>query len=146
MCAAGPITTPKGAFQHAVYWLLPVAQPTLTLLAISLAIFPTALAGAAALHHLPYVAPLLLLPALWLVLLTLTLLIAALAKWLLLGRAKPTSYAKYSWAFQTKAINGAIGVRRIINSSSPLLSTQHAPSGVPPPWHQGPSICDCACK
>ncbi|KAK9904717.1 hypothetical protein WJX75_001194 [Coccomyxa subellipsoidea] len=111
----GPITMPQGAFQHALYWVLPVLQPLATLLVSALGIFAMALTGVAALRFLPYVAPLLLLPALWLGLLALSLMMSALCKWLLLGRAQPTSYAKYSWAFQSKAINASI-VDRLLNT------------------------------
>ncbi len=107
---AGPITTPKGACQYALYWVLPALQPAITLFVSALGLFIIALAATAALHRLPYVAPLLLLPALWLGLLTFSLLTGALLKWVLLGRGQPTSYAKYSWAFQSKAINASITV------------------------------------
>ena len=46
----------------------------------------------------------------WLALLSLTLILLALLKWLLVNRVKATSYQKYSWAFQTKALNAAIQV------------------------------------
>ncbi|CAL8464659.1 g4194 [Coccomyxa elongata] len=110
----GPITTPKGAFQYALYWVLPALQPAITLFVSALGLFIIALAATAALHRLPYVAPLLLLPALWLGLLTFSLLTGALLKWVLLGRGQPTSYAKYSWAFQSKAINASI-TDRLLN-------------------------------
>ena len=51
-----------------------------------------------------------LLPLMWLALLTLTLSLLAVLKWLLVNRVKATSYQKYSWAFQTKALNAAIQV------------------------------------
>lgn len=51
-----------------------------------------------------------LLPLMWLMLLSLTLILLALLKWLLVNRVKATSYQKYSWAFQTKTLNGAIQV------------------------------------
>ena len=118
---AGPITTPKGAFQHALYWVLPALQPLVTLLVSALALFTIALTGVAALRFLPYVAPLLLLPALWLGLLALSLLISALLKWVLLGRAQPLAYSKYTWAFQSKVINASITVRAPFPSLAPLL-------------------------
>ncbi len=51
-----------------------------------------------------------LLPLMWLALLSLTLSLLAVLKWLLVNRVKATSYQKYSWAFQTKALNAAIQV------------------------------------
>lgn len=51
-----------------------------------------------------------LLPLMWLALLALTLSLLAVLKWLLVNRVKATSYQKYSWAFQTKALNAAIQV------------------------------------
>ncbi len=51
-----------------------------------------------------------LLPLMWLALLSLTLILLAVLKWLLVNRAKATSYQKYSWAFQTKVLNAAIQV------------------------------------
>lgn len=121
---------PQGAFQHALYWVLPVLQPLATLLVSALGIFAIALTGVATLRFLPYVAPLLLLPALWLGLLALSLMMSALCKWLLLGRAQPTSYAKYSWAFQSKAINASIVVRAQLLPSSPLLICHHVQLGM----------------
>ena len=51
-----------------------------------------------------------LLPLMWLALLSLTLSLLAVLKWLLVNRVKATSYQKYSWAFQTKALNAAVQV------------------------------------
>lgn len=69
-----------------------------------------------------------LLPLMWLALLSLTLILLALLKWLLVNRVKATSYQKYSWAFQTKALNAAIQVRShtcaMKTCSDPL--TKHA--------------------
>ena len=51
-----------------------------------------------------------LLPLMWLALLSLTLSLLAVLKWLLVNRVKASSYQKYSWAFQTKALNAAVQV------------------------------------
>jgi len=53
-----------------------------------------------------------LLPLMWMALLALTLSLLAVLKWLLVNRVKATSYQKYSWAFQTKALNAAIQVHK----------------------------------
>lgn len=58
MCA-GDIIKPQGAFQSALFWLMPVIQPLLCLVMAGLAAFTVAYAGVAALHLQPYVAPLL---------------------------------------------------------------------------------------
>jgi len=58
MCA-GDIIKPQGAFQSALFWLMPVIQPLLCLVMAGLAAFTVAYAGVAALHFQPYVAPLL---------------------------------------------------------------------------------------
>ena len=67
-----------------------------------------------------------LLPLMWLALLALTLSLLAVLKWLLVNRVKATSYQKYSWAFQTKALNAAVQV--CIPSSKPL--------GAKGSWHK----------
>ena len=121
---AGDIVKPKGAFQSALFWAMPLAQPLLALLTASLAAFPVAFAAVAALHYLPYVAPLLLLPAFWLGLFVVTLSLAAGLKWLLLNRVHPGGYEKYSWAFQTKTVYTALSVRAW---RCPPLSTARAP-------------------
>ena len=110
-CGAGPVITPKGAFQHALFWTMPLAQPLCILLIAALAFFCVAFAACAALHYQPYVAPLLLLPAFWLALFALMLNLLACAKWALLGRVRPGAYEKYSWAFQTKTLYTALTVR-----------------------------------
>jgi hypothetical protein len=107
----GPIIKPQGVFQYCLYWAMPALQPVLTLLLAALSIFPVAFASVAALHFEPYIAPLLLLPLLWLGLVFVTLALCVALKWLLLNRVQPKAYAKYSWAFQTKVVNTAINVR-----------------------------------
>ena len=111
---AGPVITPKGPFQHALYWAMPLAQPLAILLVAGLAFFCVAFAAAAALHFQPYVAPLLLLPAFWLALFALMLNLLALAKWALLGRVRPGSYEKYSWAFHSKTLYTALTVSPVL--------------------------------
>jgi hypothetical protein len=107
---AGPVIMPKGAFQHALFWTMPLTQPLLILLTGSLAFFAVAFGATAALHYQPYVAPLLLLPAFWLALFCVTLWLLAALKWVLLGRVRPGGYEKYSWAFQTKTLYTALTV------------------------------------
>ena len=115
-----------------LYWVLPALQPAITLFVSALGLFIIALAATAALHHLPYVAPLLLLPALWLGLLTFSLLTGALLKWVLLGRGQPTSYAKYSWAFQSKAINASVFVSASALPPCPIMALCLSLTEVPP--------------
>lgn len=76
-----------------------------------------------------------LLPLMWLGLLALTLLLLAVLKWLLVNRVKPASYQKYSWAFQTKAVNAAIQVR-ICCLANTSLRTRRSP-----PIHQYGNAC-----
>jgi hypothetical protein len=89
---------------------MPVVQPVVTLTLVAITTFPVAFAGVAALHFQPYVAPLLLLPLLWLGLVLASLLGLVVFKWLLLLRVQPQAYAKYSWAFQTKVLYVAVSV------------------------------------
>lgn len=58
-CCVGEIIKPQGAFQYALFWLMPVIQPLLSLLMAGVAAFAVAFAGVSALHFQPYVAPLL---------------------------------------------------------------------------------------
>ena len=60
-CCAGEIIKPQGAFQYALFWLMPVIQPLLSLLMAGVAAFAVAFAGVSALHFQPYVAPLLVI-------------------------------------------------------------------------------------
>lgn len=65
----------------------------------------------------PYVAPMLLLPLLWVGLVIGTALLCVALKWLLLNRVQPKAYAKYSWSFQTKVVYAAVNV----SESAPFL-------------------------
>ena len=51
-----------------------------------------------------------LLPLMWLGLMTLNFTVVVLLKWALMQRLQPGSFAKYTWAFQTRAISVGIQV------------------------------------
>lgn len=72
-----------------------------------------------------------LLPLMWLALLSLTLSLLAVLKWLLVNRVKATSYQKYSWAFQTKALNAAVQVCILLTAHEQQPISQ---STVPNQW------------
>ena len=56
---AGEVIKPKGAFQRGMFYLMPAIQPLASLLLAGLSTYTIALAGVAALHFQPYIAPLL---------------------------------------------------------------------------------------
>ena len=51
-----------------------------------------------------------LLPLMWLGLMTLSFTVVVLLKWALMQRLRPGAFAKYTWAFQTRAVSVGIQV------------------------------------